>query len=1778
MDTPNIVSKVWTPDRLRKIYEGFDGEPQKHKEGPYLNRNIPLPMDTTYKSTENLIPKHGDNITPNGIVNPAMSDVNSEVPSWSDTSSENIKGNSRASTLTRETKSDDLGSPEKTINIKEAKEKSNSFPRYTSLSSHNEPLKDPAPSASLPTKSSSLKPWDVFRTGSRDISKTIDGNYVSLFRKCTKVVVSIVLTILILILTMISKSSLLLITSNVYSNVTLKCNKSDKPGHVSSCSRVAPDVQDGAFQPSQSVEVTWLWALFLVTTTPYVFTFAKCVWRICFKNTRNPTFTVLIITLSIETLHSIGICIFIFYVLPNMDPIRGLMLTFGVAFVPSFLKMFDSQRETGRQFYIVVADLLAMLIQASVLLLWPLLNIIRGIDYEQSWGIFVSLLLISLGWWENYVNRFTHLGKFGMSLLELKRNIRRSRTKLYAAVSVWKVVLTLGMMLALMSNLRLSCVKALLYEGRNRAKECPHLVYPEDANNAESTFYKQDAFWVAAIQIICCLICYTLAKSACKIMLQVVSFSLPLMLAAPIMAGLFIENCESWKTVHGGNIMPDYLYWTCDIHGVSADFLRRLVSEYYLPITLIWWLSFMWVTFHIWIPRVERLVQTERLFVQPLYCGVLLEQSLMLNRRRDDRDRDFRLGSEKHKRFGFESPEMKGKYDGILPGRRSIKTDRTPMIYVCATMWHETQKEMMQILTSLFRLDNDQCARKNAQKFFDVVDPDYYEFEIHVFFDDAFEPHEDDEYLYRVNSFVKQLLLVMDSAASKVHKVPVKLPPPTKYPTPYGGRLEWTLPGGNKMNVHMKDKAKIRHKKRWSQVMYMYYLLGYKLVAQPLDARRKQTIADNTFILALDGDVDFKPSAVQLLVDRMRKNEKVGAACGRIHPIGTGPMIWYQKFEYAVSHWLQKATEHLIGCVLCSPGCFSLFRGSALMDDNVMRKYATLSSNARHYIQFDQGEDRWLCTLLLQQGYRVEYSAAADALTYAPEGFGEFYNQRRRWSPSTMANIMDLLMDWRNVININENISFLYIMYQGLLFLSSIVTPGTIFLLIVGAMTSAFKIELMVSFGINIAPLLLFLISCYLLDSKWQILFAMLLSLIYSLLMMVVVVGIGLEMKSEGLCSPTTIFMIFVIGTFVIAAILHPQEFYCIIHGALYFMCIPSMSMLLMIYSICNLHVVSWGTRENAIAAQPNAKPEKKKNGKIASILNKFSSTGNSEDSEYAFSFGNLFKCLCCPKTRSNDGERRFEEVLNKLEDLERIMARPKDIQEKLMVDAETNVSEDDVIADNSNNVKTPHENGDVRYNPLYQTKFSPHEEDTPFWIHDDDIGHGRVRFLSKEEKSFWSELISKYLYPLQHNAKHKKQMETDLLEMRNKMSLMFFMMNALFIIIIFSLQYANTQNKAGLSIPLPCYDLNNTQLSIEPISLLFMAIFGIALLIQFISMFFHRLATFMHIMSTTEVNCMKPNQNEINQMDLASKISLVKEFQKYEDDEDTRSISTIGSDLDEDSSITQDDSPKLKRKKTVINITRRKRIQNPHLVNLSGNVLKNFMEFAKDLENGKTGGKNEKRSTKKRRSKKAKKAMDSLEQNKDMVLKKAHVIKSRWHRIAKATKFDSTGDKWGSLLRLATQSRTSLNTITEDDKRNSWIRGISNMTRSNSEFSVNTLPDLGSFSQRNSYAEPILNIITSDLENVDSGYLGRQVTTAEINSLQRSRFPAENHYDAVEEVDSDSGDSDYEEADGSSSRNSSSPNSTGDNQPKGVEMRTINADVIENKQGGETQSGDTHL
>jgi len=236
---------------------------------------------------------------------------------------------------------------------------------------------------------------------------------------------------------------------------------------------------------------------------------------------------------------------------------------------------------------------------------------------------------------------------------------------------------------------------------------------------------------------------------------------------------------------------------------------------------------------------------------------------------------------------------------------------------------------------------------------------------VNIFFDDAFTRENSRELDDKsINKYVEQLISVMNEATTQVlGSMKAFIRDPEVVDTPYGGQLVWRLPSGNRLIAHLKDKKLIRDRKRWSQCMYMYYLLVRRLNdRKDLTEKRKRVISNNTFILALDGDIDFQPSAVHLVVNLMKKNEDLGAACGRIHPVGSGLMVWYQKFEYGIGHWFQKAAEHVFGCVLCSPGCFSLFRAKALLDDSVMHKYTTKSSEAIHYVQYDQGEVSLSCT------------------------------------------------------------------------------------------------------------------------------------------------------------------------------------------------------------------------------------------------------------------------------------------------------------------------------------------------------------------------------------------------------------------------------------------------------------------------------------------------------------------------------------------------------------------------------------------------------------------------------------------------------------------------------------------------------------------------------------------------------------------------------------------------------------------------------------------------
>ena len=165
--------------------------------------------------------------------------------------------------------------------------------------------------------------------------------------------------------------------------------------------------------------------------------------------------------------------------------------------------------------------------------------------------------------------------------------------------------------------------------------------------------------------------------------------------------------------------------------------------------------------------------------------------------------------------------------------------------------------------------------------------------------------------------------------------------------------------------------------------MYMHYILDY-LVKKDQTQNTSEEKHKEVLILTLDGDMQFHPKSVLRIIDFVVDKPEVGAACGFILPDGTGILESVQKFEYSVQHWFSKTTEEVLGSVLCTPGCFSVLRGKALLASNILKKFASQPMKPGHFLKYDQGEDRWLLTLLLKNGWKASFLPFSYAYTKAP--------------------------------------------------------------------------------------------------------------------------------------------------------------------------------------------------------------------------------------------------------------------------------------------------------------------------------------------------------------------------------------------------------------------------------------------------------------------------------------------------------------------------------------------------------------------------------------------------------------------------------------------------------------------------------------------------------------------------------------------------------------------------------------------------------------------------
>nr|CAD7258498.1 unnamed protein product [Timema shepardi] len=745
--------------------------------------------------------------------------------------------------------------------------------------------------------------------------------------------------------------------------------------------------------------------------------------------------------------------------------------------------------------------------------------------------------------------------------------------------------------------------------------------------------------------------------------------------------------------------------------------------------------------------------------------------------------------------------------------------DHVITVYACATMWHETRTEMLGFVGSIEKLDEN-----NSNRNIDFDDDGkYFNLEVHIFFDDAFTNTANGP---SFNIFVKNLVSVVEQTfGASVH-------PPRNIETPYGGRLEYSLPGHTAMLVHLKDRNRIRHGKRWSQVMYMSYLLTHRL----------NHSAGNTFILTLDGDVSFSPVSVHHLVDVMRRDNRIGSVCGRLHASGSAVcvhhlvdvtrrdscelcvstilltsregtlvscvcvhhlvdvtrrdssvcvstilltsregtlvscvcvhhlvdvtrrdscelcvcvqhlvdvtrrdscelcvcvqhlvdvkrrdscfLVWSQKFEYHVGHWLQKCAENVLGGVLCSPGCFSLFRGSALME--ILEVFSQDSSEAIQFVQRNQGEDRWLTTLILKRGHHVKYTPSSIAYTQCPETFDEFFNQRRRWIPSEYVNIVDIIIN-QFKCETNTKLNRFFTIYHLLVLISSFLCPTGVFLLLVHSFAIVFRQDGGTSMRVNALAVSCFIVLCCFCNRRIQLMSAKLLSVMYGLLILSTIIVIVVDLFRYGLASDLrSLFFVVVMHHLFFVVILYPTEVTKCKTILPFYVTSPTRLLLLPVFTVFNIQDVTWGTRETQV---PN-----EMNERTSCNFGKVSKT--SLRTTWRKVVSNMKQII----SNSYGDVPKFTKTSSNLNFIERVPGSYC------------------IEVDNTKS-----------------SELMEHNDTQP----------GNTSFISNEESQFWSDIIRKYLHPIDGNKENKMKVYNDLCRLRYILASVFIIGNGFFIYLL---------------------------------------------------------------------------------------------------------------------------------------------------------------------------------------------------------------------------------------------------------------------------------------------------------------------------------------------------------------------------------------------------------
>ncbi|CAI2181958.1 6510_t:CDS:2 [Funneliformis geosporum] len=369
-------------------------------------------------------------------------------------------------------------------------------------------------------------------------------------------------------------------------------------------------------------------------------------------------------------------------------------------------------------------------------------------------------------------------------------------------------------------------------------------------------------------------------------------------------------------------------------------------------------------------------------------------------------------------------------------------------------------------------------------------------------------------------------------------------------------------------------------------------------------------------------DVGTKPthSSIYHLWKAFDRDPNVGGACGEVTTeLGrkcinlVNPLVAAQNFEYKMANILDKPLESVFGFISVLPGAFSAYRYKALL--NTTPDLGPLASYFKGETMHGSGnagiieanmylaEDRILSFELVSKKYeswKLKYVKDAKAETDVPVTVSEFISQRRRWLNGSffaaVYSFVNFLRIWTSGQSIFRKFLLTIIfIYNAIQLLYNWFAIGNFYMAFYFLTTSLMPPQgtelIKAIYGIVLLTIFISSMGNRPQGSKWLYMACIIL---FGVIMIVILYcgayTVFLALKDTNIDQFPAKFQIAefrnimlsisaTYGLYTFASLIHGEPWHMITSLFQSILLIPFYINILMVYSFCNIHDVSWGTK-----------------------------------------------------------------------------------------------------------------------------------------------------------------------------------------------------------------------------------------------------------------------------------------------------------------------------------------------------------------------------------------------------------------------------------------------------------------------------------------------------------------------------------------------------------------------------------------------------------------------